>query len=460
MQCSLPEMVFPEFVFDLNNDLFTFQELRESSVSVFGAPSLGNYRNGVTRQLLPSKFADHLPSTQFGPKLLSEFTRAFVPIRERILNEKFIQPRPEFSFKSSYFDLYVPCLIPASDRLFYFSWLKDQSMKPKGLLAVRGFTLIELLVVIAIIAVLIALLLPAVQQAREAARRTECRNKLKQLGLAAHNYLETFSVFPPGTVNPIGNNSNGRNGSGNPGIGGPWICFLLPYVDQTPLYNNFSKIVAERPEVVDWFGNGTYAATPIGDSKLNIMNCPSHPNNDEKLSNGTGMEHLARGNYCACYGRGTYDIANNGNGAIGGVFGTNSKNSTKDIIDGTSNTIAFSELKYRLASSTGPSYQDSRGTWGYGAMGSNIFSTQIGPNTAVPDGVWGCRNYPLHGMPCVQIGSSTSTAGTYSAARSYHTGGVHVCMADGAVRFVSDNINLGTWQALGSRAGGEVLGEF
>lgn len=332
--------------------------------------------------------------------------------------------------------------------------------KPQSLLKQRGFTLIELLVVIAIIAVLIALLLPAVQQAREAARRTECHNKLKQLGLAAHNYLETHKFFPPGTVNPIGNDSNGKNGSGNPGIGGPWICFLLPYVDQTPLYGHFSKIVNERPEAVDWFGNGTYAATPIGDTHLNLMDCPTHPITLENLANGTGMEHLARGNYCASFGRGTYDIANVANGAIGGVFGINSRTSMAEITDGSTNTIMFSELKYRQPSGTGPSYQDSRGTWSYGAMGSNIFSTQLGPNSAVADGVWGCRNYPLEGMPCVQVGSGTSTAATYAAARSYHVGGVQGAMADGSVRFFSNNMNLATWQAIGSRAGGEVLGEL
>lgn len=332
-------------------------------------------------------------------------------------------------------------------------------MRPKPSFK-RGFTLIELLVVIAIIAVLIALLLPAVQQAREAARRTQCRNNLKQLALGMHNYLDSFSVFPPGTVNPLGDDSNGKNGSGAAGIGGPWICFLLPSMEQTGLYNNFAKIVAERPEVVDWFGNATYAATPIGDTQLPMMNCPSHPTNLENLSNGTGMEHLARGNYCASYGRGTYATADTSNGAIGGVFGNNSRVSMRDLTDGSTNTIALSELKYRLASSTGPSYQDSRGTWSYGAMGSNIFSTRIGPNTAVADGVWGCRNYPQEGMPCVQVGSGTNTGGTYAAARSYHTGGVQGAMADGSVRFFSENISLVIWQAIGSRAGGEVLGDF
>ncbi len=329
----------------------------------------------------------------------------------------------------------------------------------------RGFTLIELLVVIAIIAILIALLLPAVQQAREAARRTECKNKLKQLGLALHNYHDTFRVFPPGTVNgrtgtgATGpDNPNGANGGGAFAIGGPWICFLLPYLDQSPLYANFERIVRERPEVVDWFGNGTYAATPIGNEHLTIMDCPSHPTCDEKLDNGTNMEHLARGNYAACYGKGRYGQVHTNNAAVGGLFGNNSKFGVRDVIDGTTNTLAFSELKYRLPHTTGPSFEDTRGTWSYGVMGANIFSTLTGPNSAVPDGVWGCRNFPAEGMPCTQIGSPYSEM--FAAARSYHVGGVQGCLADGSVRFFSENIDLLTWQGLGSRAGRESLGEF
>ena len=91
-------------------------------------------------------------------------------------------------------------------------------------------------------------------------------------------------------------------------------------------------------------------------------------------------------------------------------------------------------------------------------MGGNIFSTQIGPNSKAPDGVWGCRNSPLDGMPCTQIGSPYTEM--FAGARSYHPGGVQVCMADGSVRFVSENINLLIWQALGTRGGGEVVGDF
>src|SRR5207249_2085306 len=120
----------------------------------------------------------------------------------------------------------------------------------------------------------------------------------------------------------------------------------------------------------------------------------------------------------------------------------------------TSNTLALSELKYRLPSGTGPSYQDTRGTWGYGTMGSNTFSAQTGPNSAVGDGVWGCRDFPSEGMPCVQSGSPY--AAMFAAARSYHSGGINVAMADGSVLFVSDSIPLAVWQALATRGGGET----
>ncbi len=321
----------------------------------------------------------------------------------------------------------------------------------------RGFTLIELLVVIAIIGVLAAILLPAVQQAREAARAAECRNKLKQITLATHNYLEATGVLPPGVVNPVPDDPTGKNGGGSPGLGGPWSCFLLPYLDQTALYNNFSKIASERPEVVDWMGNGTYKATPVGDRHLPIYDCPTHPWTDEKMGNGTGMEDLGRGNYAACYGSSGYGQASTNPPVTGGIFGTNSRINPSDVRDGMSNTLAFSELKYRQPSATGPSTEDSRGCWGYGVMGGNIFSAQTGPNSSVADAVWGCRSFPAEGMPCT---SSSAYASLFSAARSYHVGGVNASLADGSVRFISENIHLGTWQALGNRGGNVPVGEF
>jgi prepilin-type processing-associated H-X9-DG protein len=320
------------------------------------------------------------------------------------------------------------------------------------------------LVVIAIIAILISLLVPAVQKVRDAAARLECQNRLKQLTLALHSYESANKLFPPGTVNlspasgaiAAGDDPNGRDGGGKVGIGGPWICFLLPFVDQEPLYRNFKLIESERPEVVDWFGNGTYATrAPIGDQHLVIMDCPSHPFTEEKLDNGTHMEHLARGNYAACYGKSGYGSIRTNDGTTGGLFGNNSKFRPSNVTDGLSNTVAISELKYRQPSATGPSFEDSRGVWAYGSMGSNIFSTRIAPNSASPDLVWGCRNFPQEGMPCTQSGSPYVNPS--AGARSYHLGGVNASFGDGSVRFVSNSIVLTTWQALGTRAGSEAV---
>jgi hypothetical protein len=189
------------------------------------------------------------------------------------------------------------------------------------------------------------------------------------------------------------------------------------------------------------------------------MDCPSHPFVEEALANGTGMEHLARGNYCANYGNTGAGGIYTKNPLTGGLFGNNHRLGMQDVTDGTSNTLAFSELKHRLPSGTGPSLQDTRGTWSYGAMGANLFTTLNGPNSSVPDGVWGCRNFPalpVH-MPCVQIGSPY--IGMHAAARGYHPGGVMACMGDGSTRFFSNNINILVWNAFGSRGGGEALSE-
>ena len=330
-----------------------------------------------------------------------------------------------------------------------------------------GFTLIELLVVIAIIAILIALLVPAVQKVRSAAAQIQCMNNLKQLTLALHNYEAANKVFPPGTVNhsPAGSNGaaygddpNGHNGDGVPGIGGPWICFLLPYIEQPGLYNNFLLIQSQEAEVVDWFGNGAYAATPIGNSHLQAMDCPAQPWNNELMADGTDMEDLARGNYAACYGSGGYGTSQTINPAIGGIFGNNSAVTPVQVTDGLSNTLMLSEVQYRQISTNGPSSADVRGTWGYGTMGGDVFSAQTGPNSTVPDAIWGCRSLPSENMPCVSTG--TPYVNLFAAARSYHTGGINVSFGDGSGRFIANTISVTTWQALGTRGGNEIVGSL
>ncbi len=317
-----------------------------------------------------------------------------------------------------------------------------------------GFTLVELLVVIAIIGVMVGLLLPAVQAAREAARRMSCQNNLKQMGLALHNYHDTHRVFTPGVVNPRDPNPNGANGSGTPAMGANWAAFILPFMEQPALWEEVVTIGREKREIVDWYGNGVYInrGMTVGSQPLPAFSCPSHPTADHQFANGTGMEHLGRGNYGANYGKGGYGKVHTGDPRVGGPMANNGKLSMADVRDGTSNTLMVSELKFRVTGAN--RIQDTRGVWAYGAMCASILSTKTGPNSTVPDGVWGCRSEPAERMPCVQIGSPY--AENYSAARGYHPGGVLGCLADGSVSFYSDSIALDVWQAIGTRGGGEI----
>ena len=331
-----------------------------------------------------------------------------------------------------------------------------------------GFTLIELLVVIAIIAILIALLLPAVQQAREAARRTQCKNNLKQIGLALHNYLDVFTAFPPTFCVGFGD-------------GGEWSlpARLLPYAEQGPMYNtiDFSR---------DY--NQTSPAFPFGVKALRVplLLCPSDPNDRQRVNGAGQPEH-----YPLCYtgNLGTWFVFDPATGQMGnGAFGPNSRTSDRDFTDGMSNTLGFAEVKAftpyaRNGAALGASLPvpanvaevctyvagaaenqaDSGHTeWADGRSHHVGFTTTLTPNTAVL-----CTNGP-HGIQDLDFNSQRednpegTTNRTYAVvtSRSWHEGIVQVLLMDGSARAVSENINLQTWRDLGSRDDGRPIGEF
>ncbi len=308
-----------------------------------------------------------------------------------------------------------------------------------------GFTLIELLVVIAIIAILIALLLPAVQQAREAARRSQCRNNLKQLGLAIHNYHDNFNCFPiadvSGGVNPISAHAR-----------------LLPSMDQAPLYNLINFNVDHNH---------------VSNDPVRLANVPTFvcPSNVDALPTTLG----GRTTYYWNAGSGIvmYDSGMTGQPQANGVIYHTRKIRFNDVTDGLSNTGAMAEKM------TGD------GSNAISSPRTDTFRPGTYPNTA-DEALQQCnatdvtnltlQGYSNVGAPWLQQYHSTNQYNHVlppngrscmyppgriaTTANSQHTGGVHLLLGDGSVRFVSENIDTGTWRALGSIAGGEVIGDF
>jgi prepilin-type N-terminal cleavage/methylation domain-containing protein len=332
----------------------------------------------------------------------------------------------------------------------------------------KGFTLIELLVVIAIIAILIALLLPAVQQAREAARRTQCKNNLKQIALGMHNYESTNNTLPPSMaiVPTITSNAS-------------WSIHgrLLPFMEQVNLY---SQIDLSRA-----WGNFPI----ISNFRVPVYACPSDPKSDRARDTGTNGIFLMP----TCYGFnfGTWLVYNPTTGQGGdGIAFPNSRIRISSITDGTSNTLLASEVHawtaytrnggppsttvpgnaatVALYAASGlkdrilPATQDGTGhtEWANGHSHHSGFTTTLTPNSNVifVDAGVTYRNTDYASR---QEGSNTTSV-SYSAlnSRSYHTGIVQSALCDGSVRSFSSNIDLSIWRALGTRDGGEVLGEF
>ncbi|MFN0198136.1 MAG: DUF1559 domain-containing protein [Planctomycetaceae bacterium] len=332
----------------------------------------------------------------------------------------------------------------------------------------RGFTLIELLVVIAIIAVLIALLLPAVQQAREAARRTQCRNNLKQMGLALHNYHDAFLIFPYGSLAYLG---AWRNDVGNNGRFDGGQVMLLPYMDSANLYNVLSANFSTTSAGFTYSGAGYTARYNI----IPGMSCPSTPYSP--VTSGLGFHT----NYNLCVGpqscqggigSAALDPVDSGGVNRSGTFFAFSNIGIRKITDGTSNTVIGAEVlvvdtKWHVGGSGGYGQStdvDNRGAI-YSNLGGmpNLFSTLYPPNTSIPDQTYSCPiSVTDTRAPCINMAATGSgfARNGFVSARSYHEGGVHALMGDGAVRFVSENIDTNTWNWLGTRAGNETTGEF
>ncbi len=327
----------------------------------------------------------------------------------------------------------------------------------------RGFTLIELLVVIAIIGVLIALLLPAVQSAREAARRAQCTNNLKQIGLGMHNYHDQLGTLPPGVKGCCW---------------GTWLIFLLPYIEQQPLYNAWNTSGNNVTGFDSPFRYAGYTNLTVTSSRVNAYSCPSDPNANNIVGYGSATQKVTSQNYVVNFGNTIInqpqfyqanginwpflgapftdigsplaDIAAGGQqGTLTGTVGFN------QITDGLSNTMLTSELLVG-------SGHDLRGFswWGYSAQ----FTGWLTPNSSLPD-VMQSSGYC---NPASLVAPCTGATGSYSngvytglgmmlAARSKHPGGVNVGMADGSVKFIKNSVNLYIYRALSSTHGNEVV---
>ncbi len=327
---------------------------------------------------------------------------------------------------------------------------------------------------IAIIAVLIALLLPAVQAAREAARRSQCVNNMKQIGLALHNYASANNVFPPGYVSAINRsvtdacNQDAENTPGQGvdiGTGWAWGSMILPQLEQQPLFNsiNFNLSVAYRQ-------NDTCSLTALGvflcpsdpgPSTIPVFADPPDPAQPGTYSASMIVDTLSRGNYVGMYGlgevcaqSGAVDSPNNGGaGPVGqhlGIFYRNSRTSFAEITDGTSNTIAVGERSHNLSYVTwvarsidgwlGKTSPVEGGTDKFNPSPEECWVQVLGP-AGVEDGARTINQAEAH----------------VEDYWSRHPGGANMLFADGSVHFLKDSIGTAAWRALATRGNGEVI---
>ena len=315
----------------------------------------------------------------------------------------------------------------------------------------RGFTLIELLVVIAIIAILIALLLPAVQQAREAARRTQCRNNLKQIGLALHNYHDTYLRFPSAQ----GNSALGSSGQERWGHS-QWVA-LLPYIDQAPMYSQWNFSVDDE----GWTGN-----RPLYTGKrIPMLFCPSSTLPDG--GNGTVAPAAQYFGIAGAAPRAPWtetdefwdNSANWGLSSSRGMLVNRFGKSIRDCSDGTSNTMIESEISNYVYDAAGNRGDRRPGrNWGW-TMGGLTGWDGWAPNVSNVT-IRYAPNAKVLGANGLVWPAWDDASGANCPLTSFHSGGVTVLMTDGAVRFISDNIDLLTLTLLAVRDDGRVMGEY
>lgn len=316
-----------------------------------------------------------------------------------------------------------------------------------------GFTLIELLVVIAIIAVLIALLLPAVQQAREAARRSQCKNNLKQLGLALHGFHDTFNRFPAGT-NPDTEPWK-TPGAADAHYGSNWKVFTLPYIDQATIYSKW------KFDTSSGYSNGTNLPMLSG-LMLSVHRCPSStlPDFSTRWHKGMYTSYTAlSGSYTD---PGVYATAGGGGVSDHGVLGARSMVKIKDITDGTSNTVMVGEQSNDLRDANnniilGNAYGGSVGIsvtaqgpdpWSIGSPISG--TTELYNITTV--------RYAINKTGMVlNAGGCADNVGNNIPLSSQHIGGCHLLFADGSVHFLSNNMNLQTLYYAACRDDGQTI---
>lgn len=336
----------------------------------------------------------------------------------------------------------------------------------------KGFTLVELLVVIAIIGILVGLLLPAVQSAREAARRTSCLNNLKQCGIAAATYESAFGHFPLGTENDL--NAGGPDAIPDDRV--CWFHLLLEHLEQPELGDGLREHLdtASNASALNYYP-GLTTAVPI------VM-CPSENIGPKFETQGPALPPLPggvddpgqgfHGNYVGNAGSIYFDrwdpnsppeIRSRYRGKnptevsrdLNGVFFPQSEIKHSRIIDGSSNTLLFGEIILAEDSGCGTlACNDLRGRYYNSAHGNVLFSTVHPLNTSLPDRLTFCNavSSPPE-APCENGGNGSQLQ---LAARSYHPGGANFCFADGSIRFLSDGINFLVYRAMGSRDGEEV----